>query len=260
MDIVINVKGKESKWRMMNSKILLSVKNLTAGYGKYNILEDISFDIMQGDYVGIVGPNGSGKSTLVKTLIGLMEKKSGDILLVDNNIKIGYLPQAAITTDTLFPSTVIEVVKMGLLLSKKFPKTLNKYDKQTIDDMLEYLGLVALKKEKIGNLSGGQQQRVLLARALVAEPKILILDEPTSALDPNIRKEFYDLIHKLNSEKNVTVMLVSHDIATIGEYTNKLMYLDRKLVFYGDYREFCMSSDMTGYFRVDTQHHICHQH
>ncbi len=241
-------------------EILLSVKNLTTGYGRYIILEDISFDIMSGDYVGIVGPNGSGKSTLIKTLIGLIDKKSGEILFQGDKNKIGYLPQIAMTRDSLFPATVREIVNMGMLLNKKFPRTINKSEQKKINELMIELGIEHLKNERIGNLSGGQQQRVMLARTLVTDPNIVILDEPTSALDPQMRDDFYALIRNLNIHHGVTILLVSHDIATIGEYTNKLMYLDRKLVFYGDYKEFCMSGSMTEYFGEHAQHNICHQH
>jgi zinc transport system ATP-binding protein len=109
-------------------------------------------------------------------------------------------------------------------------------------------------------LSGGQQQRVLLARAMVSSPKLLVLDEPTSALDPSIREGFYELLTTLNKDDNVTILLVTHDIATVGKYTNKMLYLDRKLHFYGDYEEFCKSKRMTEYFGNITQHQICWRH
>lgn len=245
-------------------KSILSVEALNVSYGKHKVLENISFSLNQGDYVGIVGPNGSGKTTLVRTLLGLIEADSGKIHFGNGlelaRHRIGYLPQIAITTDSLFPAKVREIVEMGLLVQKKFPKILHKEDKRKVEMILEELGISDLRSKKIGQLSGGQQQRVLLARAMVGEPEILILDEPTSALDPKIRADFYAMIKDLNRNKNVTILLVSHDIGSIGQYTNKMLYLDHRLIFFGDYRDFCHSNDMTDYFGFETQHKMCWQH
>jgi zinc transport system ATP-binding protein len=160
----------------------------------------------------------------------------------------------------LFPAKVGEVIEMGLLVQKKFPKILGTEDKEKVDSILNELGISDLKEKKIGQLSGGQQQRVLLARAMVGKPEILILDEPTSALDPKIRTEFYEMIRALNERHQVTILLVSHDIGSVGKYTNKMLYLDQRLVFYGDYKDFCHSQDMTQYFGYETQHKMCWQH
>jgi len=243
---------------------VLEVQNLSIGYGKHTILEDVNFNVQEGDYVGIVGPNGSGKSTLVKGILGLLEPQVGSIVINSNKkakrSNVGYLPQTAISTDQLFPAKVKEIVEMGLLVNKSFPKRLSKEDKLRVNDILMELGIEDLIDQKIGSLSGGQQQRVLLARALVSSPDLLILDEPTSALDPKIRDEFYHLIERLNKEKKVTILLVSHDIGSIGQYTSKMLYLDRRLVYYGDYKTFCMDHSMTDYFGFETQHKMCWQH
>ena len=112
----------------------------------------------------------------------------------------------------------------------------------------------------IGELSGGQQQRVLVARAVVNKPELLILDEPTTALDPEARENFFKVLYELNRRENVTVILVTHDIASIGKYASKLMYLDKKIIFYGSFEDFCLSENMTHYFGEFTQHLICHRH
>ncbi len=240
---------------------IVEVKDLQVSYGRHRVLENISFAVNKGDYVGIVGPNGSGKSTLVKAMLGLLEPDKGSVSygngLAMKRSKIGYLPQVAITTDSLFPAKVKEIVEMGLLVQKRFPKILSREDKVKVVHTLNKLGIEDLKEKKIGELSGGQQQRVLLARALVGDPELLILDEPTSALDPKIRDEFYTMIGELNNHFDVTVLLVSHDIGSIGQYTNKMLYLDKQLIFFGDYKEFCQSDDMTGYFGFETQHRMC---
>ena len=246
---------------MMNK--ILSVKNLTMKYGRYEVLSNINFEVEKGDYIGIVGPNGSGKTTLIKGLLGLLPVYQGEIQF-DREIKekrfIGYLSQKVVANDRLFPAKVKEIVSTGLLGNKRLPAIISKKDLYTINKILEKLGIYDLKDRKIGNLSGGQQQRVLLARAMVSSPGILVLDEPTSALDPAIREEFYGLINQLNKDDKVTILLVSHDVSSIGKYTRKMLYLDRRLVFYGSYEEFCKSEEMTRYFGYFAQHHFCWRH
>lgn len=242
---------------------IISVSNLKMRYGKHEVLSDISFNVERGDYIGVVGPNGSGKTTLMKALLGLLSPYEGTIEF-DNELKekgfIGYLPQKQASNDRLFPAKVKEIVSTGLLVYKKNPKIITKSDYEKIEQIMEKLKITDLKDKKIGNLSGGQQQRVLLARAMVSSPMVLILDEPTSALDPQIREEFYTLIDALNKEDGVTIMIVSHDVSSIGKYTKKMLYLDRKLVFFGTYKEFCESKDMTDYFGFLGQHQFCWRH
>jgi len=125
---------------------------------------------------------------------------------------------------------------------------------------LEMLGISGLRKRLIGKLSGGQQQRVLLARAMVASPQVLILDEPTSALDPETREGFYEALKKINEEKNMTILLVSHDLGSVGEYAKKMLYLDRRIIFFDTFAGFCKDPKMGLYFGSRAQHHICHQH
>ncbi len=242
---------------------ILTVQNLTMRYGRNEVLSDISFKVEAGDYIGIVGPNGSGKTTLMKGLLGLLPPYEGGIEYgkeVKGSSFVGYLPQKAVTNDKLFPAKVKEIVSIGLLGNKRMPKMIYKKDHKSIDTILEKLRISDLKDRKIGDLSGGQQQRVLLARAMVSSPKMLILDEPTSALDPKIREEFYELIMNLNKVDGVTVLLVSHDVGSVGKYTKKMLYLDRWLVFYGSYEEFCKSKEMTEYFGFFSQHHFCWRH
>lgn len=243
---------------------IMEIEKLSAKYGKYKALVDISFKVEKGDYIGIVGPNGSGKTTLIKCLLGLMEPTSGTIRfknsLEANRNHVGYLPQKAISSDSLFPAKVKEIVAIGLLNQRKNRFFLTTDEMQLVEDILSKLNILELKDKKIGNLSGGQQQRVLLARAMVNNPDLLILDEPTSALDPKVREEFYDLLRKLNEVEQTTILLVSHDVGSIGKYTNKMLYLDQRLVFFGDYKAFCKSDDMTAYFGFQSQHKICWRH
>jgi zinc transport system ATP-binding protein len=230
----------------MTSK-LIEAKNITVRYGNNVVLTDISFAIEKGDYIGLVGANGSGKSTLVKALLGLVPLEKGKIIYNDLNKfehGIGYLPQVAVTGNTLFPAEVREIVGIGLLGQKKFPKRLTKEDHLKVDTILTRLGIIGLKHKKIGDLSGGQQQRVLLARAMVSHPKLLILDEPTSALDPRVRSDFFNLIEEINKVDQTSIVLVSHDLSSIKRYTRKMMLLDRELVYFGPSDEFDLNFGM----------------
>lgn len=240
---------------------VLTVDNLSVRYGRHEALRDVSFKVEQGDYIGIAGPNGSGKTSLLKALLGLLPPASGNISYAGTRRQtLGYMPQKATFLDPLFPATVKEVVLTGLLATKPEPRLYNRGDSERADAVLARLGASDLRQKKAGNLSGGQQQRVMLARAMVSSPSLLILDEPTSALDPRIRDEFYELLRELNERDGVTIMLVSHDIGSIGKYTRQLMYLDRTLVFFGSYAEFCGSPAMTAYFGPVSQHLFCWRH
>lgn len=244
---------------------IIEVKNLTVRYRGIEALSDISFDVNEGDYVGIVGPNGSGKTTLIRALLGLVEF-DGKVYFHGKNFSdfskekhIGYLPQKMSFLDQRFPATAGEIVLSGVYCCKKFPKRLTKEDYLAADKALELLDVTKLKGHSIGKLSGGQQQRILLARALVHKPDILILDEPTVALDAQSHKAFYSTVKQLNKENKVTVLLVSHDVGSMGKYASKLLYIDRKIIFYGTFEEFCKSPSMTDYFGA-SQHLICRRH
>jgi zinc transport system ATP-binding protein len=129
-----------------------------------------------------------------------------------------------------------------------------------INNALELVDIIDIKTELIGELSGGQQQRVLIAKALVSEPELLILDEPTTALDPEAREKFFGTLKDLNENRKVTIIIITHDIGTIGKYASRLLYLDKRLIFYGGFDDFCTSSEMANYFGEYSQHVICHRH
>lgn len=245
---------------------LIDVQNLTVKYGGVAVLRDVTLQVEGGDYLAIVGPNGSGKTTLIRALLGLQPAASGNITVVGQNVRafdrwhrIGYLPQVSRALNAGFPATVREIVGTGVLAQKSFPKRLNKTDRKAVSRILEVLQITSIADSMIGQLSGGQQQRALLARAMVSQPDLLILDEPTVALDPVTRNRFYETIQSLNKDQGTTVILVTHDSATVGQFANKLLYLDHKVVFFGNFTEFCHSQEMTEYFG-GRQHMICHQH
>lgn len=246
---------------------VVRTERLCCSYRAGRVLEDISIAVEAGDYVGIVGPNGSGKSTLVQSLIGLVAISEGSASLFGVPCdkfsawgRIGYLPQSLRLLNPVFPATVAETVGLGLLSQKSFPRKMTRSDRVCVDATLESLGVYDLSSKLIGELSGGQQQRVLLARALVNNPELLILDEPTAALDPETRERFYALIADVNRSRGVTVLLVTHDAGAIGQHATKMLYLDKRVLFYGNFDEFCASEEMSALFGTHSQHLMCHRH
>jgi len=245
---------------------VIEIKNLTVKYEGIDVFNNVTFDLNEGDYVALSGPNGSGKSTLLKTMLNLIKKNNGEIKIFNTPVevfadwyKIGYVPQN-INLNPFFPATVKEIVALGLIgkLSRirKFSENKNK----KIDETLKMIGLWDIRDKNIMALSGGQFQRVIIARALVGEPEILILDEPTTALDPETRENFFEILEDLNSRKKVTIILVTHDTGSAGKYAKKLMYFDRKIIFFGTFDDFCKSEKMSHYFGYSSQHIICHRH
>ena len=246
---------------------IITADEVCVRYNSSEVVSDVSFNIAAGDYLGVVGPNGSGKTTLIKAMFGLVGLAKGTVTLFGKNLpefrewhRIGYLPQNLFSFSLQFPATVKEIIGLGLLARKKFPKRITADDDAAINKVLDLLELAKIKNNLIGELSGGQQQRVLLARAMVGEPEVLILDEPTSALDPEVREKFSEVLKELNKKSGLTVVLVTHDIMNIGKYASKLLYLDRRLIFYGGFDDFCSSTEVTNYFGEFAQHVICHRH
>jgi zinc transport system ATP-binding protein len=246
---------------------VLTTVGLAFQYNSTEILADISFRLQAGDYLGLVGPNGSGKTTLIKLILGLLQPSKGEIVLFGSNLtdfkdwrKVGYLPQKINSFNPHFPATVREIVSLGLLSTKRFPRRIKRNDDMAINNALDLVDIIDIKTELIGELSGGQQQRVLIAKALVSEPELLILDEPTTALDPEAREKFFGTLKDLNENRKVTIIIITHDIGTIGKYASRLLYLDKRLIFYGGFDDFCTSSEMANYFGEYSQHVICHRH
>ncbi len=220
---------------------ILECRGLTMGYGSLTAVRELSFSVEEGDYLCIVGQNGSGKSTLIKGLLSLAQPREGEIVYHGVSPReIGYLPQqTAVQRD--FPATVREVVLSGSLGKQGFWRPFyTADDRARADAMLEKLGILELKKRSIRALSGGQRQRVLLARALCAAQKLLLLDEPAAALDPAAAAELYELVDHLNHDHGVTVLMVTHSLDA-ARHANKVLQMDEKPPFFGTAEEFFKS-------------------
>lgn len=205
---------------------ILTAKELAVGYERQPVLKNINFQIEEGDYFCIVGENGSGKTTLMKTILGLLPPVEGSIEVGQGLMKnqIGYLPQQS-DVQRDFPATVYEIVLSGCQNSLKgffYSKTQKKMALENIEKM----GISHLKNKCYRQLSGGQQQRVLLARALCATTKVLLLDEPVAGLDPNVTKEMYELIGQLNSQ-GLTVIMISHDLENVKKYATAIFDVNK---------------------------------
>ena len=211
----------------------LTCQNLCVGYDGKSVLQGLSFEIFAGDYLCIVGENGSGKSTLMKTILGLQPPISGRILTGDGLRKneIGYLPQQT-QVQKDFPASVREIVLSGCQGRCGRRPFYNQEEKQLASDAMEKMQITRLAKRCYRELSDGQQQRVLLARALCATGKMLLLDEPVSGLDPRVTAEMYGLIEKLNREDGITVIMISHDIAAAVKYASHILHIG-DAVFFG---------------------------
>ena len=219
----------------------LTCQNLTVGYDGRTVLQGLNFEVNPGDYLCIVGENGSGKSTLMKTILGLQAPISGRILTGDGLRKneIGYLPQQT-QAQKDFPASVREIVLSGCQGRCGSRPFYSKEEKRLAEENIGKMGIGSLTKRCYRELSGGQQQRVLLARALCATRKMLLLDEPVSGLDPRVTAEMYGLIETLNREEGITVMMISHDISAALKYASHILHIG-DAVFFGTKADYLQS-------------------
>ncbi len=230
---------------------VLTIQNLSLGYDSHAIVENLNFSVNAGDYLCIVGENGSGKTTLMKTLLRLQEPVSGQILIGDGLKKneIGYLPQQTIVQKD-FPASVREIVLSGCQGRCGLRPFYSREEKKLAEENMARMGIAALKNRCYRELSGGQQQRVLLARALCATRKILLLDEPVSGLDPKVTAEMYALIADLNRE-GVTIIMISHDIAAAVRCASHILHIGTT-VFFGT-RDAYLKSDIGKFFLMQQE-------
>ena len=235
----------------------VEIENLTVKYPDVKAIDNVSFLVNQGDFLGIIGPNGAGKSTLFDTMLGLNTKYEGTIKFFDKDIRksksylkqIGYVPQKPVFEKN-FPATVKDVVRMAWT---------NHSDKQTIDQVLQQVWIHELSDRRIGDLSGGQQQRAFIAKALVNKPKILILDEPVAGVDVQSTEIFYSILKDLNEKQKITIIWSSHDMDAVNKLANKVACLNRTLFFHGESYEFFDNEELVKqYSEASMQQHMHH--
>ncbi|MCR5278546.1 MAG: ABC transporter ATP-binding protein [Lachnospiraceae bacterium] len=211
---------------------LIEAKNLTLGYETGPVAEDLNFKVNEGDYLAIVGENGSGKTTLMKTILGLTRPLGGEIIFGDGlkRNEIGYLPQQTLVQRD-FPASVSEIVLSGCQSRMGLRPFYTRNERDLAFENMRRMDIEDLANRSYRYLSGGQQQRVLLARALCATRKILLLDEPVAGLDPKVTAEMYDLIERLNKEE-ITIIMISHDIEAATRYASHILHFGDKVSFW----------------------------
>lgn len=214
---------------------IVSIEAVSVHLDERVVLEDVSLEILEGDFLGIIGPNGGGKTTLLKVILGLIKPSQGQVRVFGKKPAaarkwIGYLPQKSLF-DQNFPITALETVMMGRYGKRGL---LMRYTPEDYEAALSALAMVKMSlhaNRMIGDLSGGQQQRVFLARALVSMPELLLLDEPSSGIDAAHLEEFYDLLGMLNEK--MTIVMVSHDITAVSKYVKKIGCVNQRLYYHG---------------------------
>ncbi|MFQ5747728.1 MAG: metal ABC transporter ATP-binding protein [Gemmatimonadota bacterium] len=226
--------GAVAEDRTMEEIPAVSLRDLCFSYGDREILSGVNLRLERGDYVGLIGPNGGGKTTLLKLMLGLLDPTRGQIRIFGREPReargdLGYVPQYA-TFDAGFPIDVLETVLMGRLGRAGGVRRTGGEDHDRALAVLDSVGMAAARRRPIGELSGGELQRVLVARALVVEPKVLLLDEPTASLDTPIGRSLYGLLDELAG--SITVVLVSHDIGVVSHHVRTIACLNRELHYH----------------------------
>lgn len=227
------------------SDSIIRLEDINFSYDSKKVLKNVNLEIKRGTFMGLIGPNGGGKTTIIKIILGLLKPDTGSIYLNNQPIdqfkdwnRIGFVSQKANTFNKGFPATVFEVVSMGLTAKLGYLKFLNKSNKQQVLKAIDQVDMGEYIHRNIGDLSGGQQQRVFIARALVSEPDLLILDEPTVGIDFKNVERFYELLHKLNTEQNITLLLVTHDTGAMTDYATNIVCLNQTMHFHGRSEEY----------------------
>lgn len=200
---------------------LIELKHVSFSYNGKPVLDDVSVQIGKGEYIGVIGPNGGGKTTMLRLMLGLLKPTKGEVVVRVPKEKVGYVPQRSASVDHAFPATVREIVESGQVARS---------NNEAIDRAMRTTGVLKLADRRIGALSGGERQRVLIARALAAEPAVLMLDEPTTAVDMENQEEFYKFIRKLHKDLGITIVIVSHDVDVIAHEVERTLCLNRHVV------------------------------
>ncbi len=218
----------------------IEIEGLNFSYNGDTVLEDITFSVKSGEYLGIIGPNGSGKTTLIKIILRILRADSGKIRLFGEDIndfsdlyRIGYVPQKVSQSEFYFPATVYEVIKSGLCAKKGLFKRLVEKDRLSMEKAMEIAEVTEFRNTLISRLSGGQRQRVFIARALAVEPGILMLDEPATGIDIASQDKFYSFLNELNTRLGITIVFVTHDLGVIADEANSILCINKKVCCYG---------------------------
>lgn len=219
---------------VQNQTLLIDLEAVWAGYDADTVLEDVSFKLFENDYVGLIGPNGGGKTTLIKVMLGLVKPSRGRVTVMGEPPEIarraiGYVPQIQLE-DKAFPISVWDVVSMGRLKPGLINLKMSAADRQAIETALQQTGMTDFARRSMNELSGGQRQRVYISRALVTNPKILLLDEPTASVDPQATTQIYDLLSQLN--QHISILLISHDMTAISTYVKTIGCINRRLSYH----------------------------
>ncbi len=235
----------------MAVKPIVEIRDVSVRYPNGVLaLDGINIDVDDKDLIALIGPNGAGKSTLIKVILGLIKPTTGTVRLLGSedlikNLKyVGYVPQSAQARDVNMPFSVFETVMLGRTPQAGLFHGTGAKDRQKVEEVLKLFGILELKDRKIGQLSGGQSQRVFLAKAMVADPKLLLLDEPTSGVDTSSKAEFYQTLERLNKETGITVILCSHDIGVITKIANRVLCINRSQFFCGENADFNASAEI----------------
>ena len=211
---------------------LFEMQSVSVSYGAGYALRDIDFRVNESDFIGVIGPNGGGKTTLLKVILGLIKPVSGTIVfnseLINGN-SIGYLPQMS-TGDNNYPVTVTDVILSGMMIRKRIISRMSSSDKKRAAEVIEELGLSSLAQSSLNELSGGQLQRVFLGRAIIGNPKLLLLDEPGNFVDSNFENDFYEKLRILN--KRMAILMVSHDIGMISSHVKSYACVNMNLHYH----------------------------
>lgn len=224
---------------------LIRLEDVSFRYDSEAVLEHITLEVHTGDFVGIIGPNGSGKTTLLRIILGRLTPQHGQVHLFGQpathfheRFRLGYVPQKISYGDVPFPVTVAELVMEGRVARAGLWRRLTTTDRQAVDQALASVGMASTHQRLLRELSGGQQQRVFIARALASQPELLILDEPTVGVDRESQEEFYELLSQLRQEKALTLVMVSHDVDVVLNEVNKLICVNKQLVYHGSPQRF----------------------